>query len=85
MMNGRGESDSAIVAGKPTPRRPSREGYCIDSHEVADGGDNGLVGVEADLAIGLAPDKADRQSKREYCSSVSAAAGWSAATLCSGT
>src|SRR5207249_3728671 len=34
--------------------------------DVADGGGNGLVGVEADLAIGLAPDKADRQSSAEF-------------------
>jgi hypothetical protein len=31
-----------------------------------DGGDDGLVGVEADLAIGLAPDKADRQSSAQF-------------------
>ena len=34
--------------------------------DTADGGDDGLVGVEADLAIGLAPNKADRQSSAEF-------------------
>src|SRR5271157_2276504 len=33
---------------------------------MADGGDHGLVGMEADLAIGLAPDKADRQSSAQF-------------------
>jgi hypothetical protein len=34
--------------------------------DIVDGGDDGLVGVEADLAVGLAPNEADRQSSPEF-------------------
>ena len=40
-------------------RRGARLGEAREN--IADGGDDGLVGMEADLAVGLAPDKADRQ------------------------
>src|SRR3984957_6496261 len=51
---------------KPKAQAARRARLGEAREDVADSGDNGLVGVEADLAIGLAPDKADRQSSAEF-------------------
>src|SRR5208282_951902 len=50
---------------EPEPDAARRARLGETGEDVADGGDNGLVGVETDLAIGLAPNKTDRQSSTE--------------------
>lgn len=49
----------------PEPDAAHRACLGETGEDVADGSDNGLVGVEAGLAIGFAPAKADRQSSAE--------------------
>src|SRR5271157_6080763 len=53
-------------ATKPSPDAARRARLGEAREDVADGGDDGLVGVEADLAIGLAPDKANRQASAQF-------------------
>src|SRR6516162_4569499 len=59
-----GELEPFGAEPQPDPSRRSHLGEA--GEDAANGGDDGFVGIEANLAVGLAPNEADRQPAAQF-------------------